>query len=296
MTYQIVQTMPSASAENDKAAIYYFMDTFLPARGWTVGTHPNKSNTSTSTYWMLQRNFTDLFTNTPEKSYLWVKYWHSSSTQYFSQYEDATYDTVPGDLGTDETNLVSLSWTTNTGNTQFPWKFWVSSENNKSFLVTRYDTIYFWDYGCDFPVYRTWPANEAPGSDRKFTCNWLPVKGYTATSNLPNNSGTSGTEYKLKFVLPGKNENLQGTYLLSPITIKQDLCMNFIWDQADVSMYCPDSSVAEFNRTYIDANLSKVYPVQFNGIGDYYLLTENTPTSESIAFNVGPTLPDLVGA
>lgn len=296
MTYQIVQTMPSASLENDEAAINYFMDTFLPARGWTVGIHPSTSNTSSDTYWILQRNFTDLFTNTPEKSYLWVKYRHTSTTHNFYQYEDATYDTVPGDKGTDTTNQTSLDWTINTGATQFPWKFWVSSQNNKSFLVTRFDTVYFWDYGCDFPVYRTWPANETPSGDRMFTCNWLPIKGFTATTNLPNNTGDSSAEYNLKFVIPGKTENLQGAYLLSPITIKQDVSSNFIWDQPDVSMYCPDSSAGPASRTNVDATLSNVYPVQFNGIGDYYLLTQNTPTSTSIAFNVGPTLPDLVGA
>ena len=297
MTYQIVQTMPSASAENDKAAITYFMDTFLPARGWTVGSHPSLSNTSNDTRWILQRNFTDLFTNTPEKSYLWVSYAHSSTgSHYFSQYEDATYTTVPGDKGTDSTNRLDLAWTPNVGATQFPWKFWVSSENNKAFLVTRYDVIYFWDYGCDFPVYRTWPANEVPNLDRKFTCNWLPMKGYTPTTNLPNSYGNNTTEYALKFVVPGHIENLEGPYLLSPITMKQDGTMSFFWDQPDVSMYCPDSSVNSTNRSTIIAVISNIYPVQFNGIGDYHLLTKNTPTSESIAFNIGPTLPDLIGA
>ena len=296
MTYQIVQTMPSASDANDEAAMNYFMDTFLPARGWTVGIHPSKSNTSEYTYWILQRNFTDLFTNTPEKSYLWVRYYRAASEHTFYQYEDSTYDTVPGDKGTSTTNSLWTYWPLNTGSSQFPWKFWVSSQNNKSFLVTRYDTVYFWDYGCDFPVYRTWPANETPSQDRKFTCNWLPMRGYNTATNLPGLTGSNSNENILKFVIPGQLENLQGAYLLSPITIVQSGSSNFIWDQPDVSIYCPDSTAGTTYRTSINATLTNVYPVQFNGIGDYYLLTANTPTSNSIAFNVGPTLPDLVGA
>lgn len=298
MTYQIVQTMPSASKENDEAAITYFMDTFLPARGWTVGPHPTRTNTTTTTYWIFQRNYTDLFTNAPAKSYLWGAYSSSSSAQ-FSQYEDSTYNTVPGDSGQDTTNIAFFSWNFNQGRTQFPWKFWVSSENDKSFIVTRNNTIEFWDCGSNFPQYKTWPENEGPSIDRYATCLFLGMYNDATWTNLPSYSGDSGNETNLSCNVPGKYENLEGAYLLSPIDISFNYySLNFPWDQPDVSLYCP--STADYSNTgstskSLGSFMTLIYLVQFNAGGDYYLLTEDNPKEPSLAFNVGPTIPDFLG-
>jgi hypothetical protein len=298
MTYQIVETRPSASQENDLAAITYFMETFLPARGWTVGTHPTKTNTATYSYWILQRNYTDLFTNNPAKSYLWANYYYTTTQSSFNQYEDSTYTTVPGDLANDSTNVVQLSWTINSGSSQFPWKFWVSSENNKAFLVTRNNRIEFWDYGCDFPQYQTWPENEGPAIDRNATCNWLPQQGSAVTTNLPNSKGNDSYEYPLITVLPGRYENLEGAYFLSPIRLGLGSDSLFPWDQPDVSLYCPSSTdytTTPPNTKVLDGLMKDIYVVQFNAAGDYYLLTKDNPREHSIALNVGPTIPDLLG-
>lgn len=297
MTYQIVQTMPSASKENDEAAITYFMDTFLPARGWTVGPHPTKTNTASRTYWIFQRNYTDLFTNTPAKSYLWCSY-DSSTNALFSQYEDATYSTVPGDSGQDTTNVVTEAWDFNEGRSQFPWKFWVSSENNKSFIVTRNSTIEFWDSGCDFPQYTTWPENEGPSIDRYATCLWLGMRASAPWTNLPSSEGNSATEHTLVCTAPGRYENLEGAYLLSPINVKlNSYSLGFPWDQPDVSLYCPSkANYSDISSKFLSlASMSSINLVQFNAAGDYYLLTEDNPNEYSFAFNVGPTIPDFLG-
>ena len=298
MTYQIVQTMPSATKENDVAAMTYFMDTFLPARGWTVGPNPTQTNTATRTHWIFQRNYTDLFTNAPAKSYLWGSYSSSSSAQ-FSQYEDATYDTVPGDLGQDTTNSTALSWNFDEGRTQFPWKFWVSSENNNSFIVTRNNRIEFWDCGSDFPQYKTWPENEGPSIDRYATCLFLGMYNDATWTNLPSYSGVSGNETSLSCNVPGKYENLEGAYLLSPIDISFNYySLNFPWDQPDISLYCPstaNSSNTGNTSKSLSSFMTLIYLVQFNAGGDYYLLTEDNPKEPSLAFNVGPTIPDFLG-
>lgn len=298
MTYQIVQTMPSASTENDLAAINYFMETFLPARGWTVGTHPTKTNNASNSYWILQRNYTDLFTNNPAKSYLWVSYYYATTSSSFNQYEDSTYTTVPGDLANDSGNLLQWGWSINSGSSQFPWKFWVSSENNKAFLVTRNNRIEFWDYGCDFPQYQAWPGKESPSIDRWATCNWLPQQGSAASTNLPNRAGTDSYEDPLIISVPGRYENLEGAYFLSPIRMGSRSDSLFPWDQPDVSLYCPSSTdyTTTAPTTTVASGLMKdIYVVQFNAAGDYYLLTKDNPREYSIALNVGPTIPDLLG-
>ena len=298
MTYQIVQTMPSATKENDVAAMTYFMDTFLPARGWTVGPNPTQTNTATKTYWIFQRNYTDLFTNTPAKSYLWCSY-NSSTSAQFTQYEDATYDTVPGDKGNDPTNSSFFGWSFNNGRTQFPWKFWVSSENNKSFIVTRNGTIEFWDCGCNFPQYKTWPENEGPSIDRYATCLWLGMKESAPWTNLPTSVGSSSSELILYCNAPGRYENFEGAYLLSPINVKfNTTSLGFPWDQPDVSLYCPASvnyTTTASTSLAVSSLMNSIYLVQFNAEGDYYILTKDSPNVYSFAFNVGPTIPDFVG-
>ena len=101
MTWQVENTIPyvndGTSEDQETAALKYFFDTFLPSKGWTVSFRDGEDATSR---YRIQRNFTDVFTGNPDKHYLWV------DIVGRVQYEDATYTTTPGDLGTSARNQV----------------------------------------------------------------------------------------------------------------------------------------------------------------------------------------------
>ena len=100
MTWQIEYEIPwdaDGDTSVQKRAFYeYFMDVYLPSKGWSV--YPRPGDDATSRYRILQRNFNDAVTGVPRKDYLW----YDLTTE--RNYEDATYNVTPGDKGTDSTN------------------------------------------------------------------------------------------------------------------------------------------------------------------------------------------------
>ena len=269
-------------------AMKYFTDTFLPGKGWTSG--PRPGNDLTSNYRIVQRNFTDLFTGNAGKHYLWFQLVSSTNNWRIYQYEDATYTTTPGDLGTDTTNTIDSYWH-NTSQTwgQKNFKFWGSTENNKSFMVTRWDQILAWDPGIDWPVFKPEPgiaATESPSTDMWQGNLFLPCSTTFKYVNLPIYDNTSNSEGSLA-IGPGMSTNNLGSDggLWDKVQFYwSSYHPSVTWDQADVKlyMYGPASTTA----------VQSFMPVQVNS-GNYWLFTRGNLGVTQMAFDLGTTLPDF---
>lgn len=294
MVWQIVHSIPydsNVAAEDQQIlALRYFFDTFLPTKGWTVGFRDGEDETSN--YRIYQRNFTDTFTGNPDKHYLWINFLNT-------QFEDATYTTTPGDLGTDTTNNQAFTWYSATAEFSLhSFKFWESTENPRAFLVTRWDNVLAWDPGIDWPTYR--PADSlatGPSIDRWDTCVFLPLRTNNTSStarmfqcNLPTNTNTNTTE-TIVSMGPKESQNVQGGQngFFDLIEFEYQNSARAFWRQPDVKWF-------NYNTTtipeFVTADMTKILPVQVNG-GDYWLFTQATKTTSQIVLNIGSTVPDL---
>lgn len=300
MTWQIEHTItwdPAVDAATQTIdALKYFFDTFLPTKGWT--TSPRSGQTTASTIRLAQRNFTDAYTNTAAKHYLWFNFNISGTNFRCYQYEDATYTTTPGDLGTDSTNQSDFYWHTN----NYTWgqknfKFWGSTENTKSFMVTRWDTILAWDPGINWPLFApnsTIAAGEASNVDMWQSNLFIPMNESEATSgqfrctNLPVFDNTSTTEGSV-YCCVGMNTNNKGAdgglWDKVEFRIQQREGMSVIWDQADVKTYM-------YNTMTTGICTDNFIPVQVNN-GNYWLFTKGNLSTTQMCFDLGTTLPSF---
>jgi len=295
MTWTVEHTIPYVDDGTEEAqqtaALKYFFDTFLPARGWTVGFRDGEDETSS--YRIFQRNFTDIFTGLADKHYMWV----NIGSKYM--YEDATYNTTPGDKGTDTTNSVYFNW--HSGTSEYlahSYKFWVSSENPKAFIVTRWNTIMAWDMGNDWPTYKPNASKSVgPSIDRWETCVWLAMHTGTQSptfrwSNLPAYSNTSNTEAQMNM---GPDEQLD---CLGSQNGFFDT-FEFWYDAEGARAVVKAADVRWFNYAASNSGISSVTPsmssfivVQVNG-EDYWLFTKGSKLKSQICLNIGNTVPDF---
>ena len=292
MTWQIEHTItwdPTGDAGTQAlAAMKYLTDTFLPAKGWTSG--PRPGDDLTSNVRIIQRNFTDLWTNTAAKHYLWLSL---STNTTWEQREDATYTTTPGDLGTDNSTFRNLQ--TSWHSTSETWgqknvKFWGSTENNKSFMVTRWDRIICWDPGINWPVVQpntTIAATEGPSVDRYSTALFIPAGSRFKGCNLPDPDNDNQYPWDLYFGFD-MNASVKGgdggLWDKVPFAFRSDNGPRAIWDQADVKYY----SYGNGSSTFTDAFM----PVRVNN-GNYWLFTKGSLVQSQMVFDLGPTLPDF---
>lgn len=298
MTWQLEHTItwdPAGDAETQcDTALKYFFDTWLPSKGWT--TSPRSGQTTASTIRLVQRNFTDIWTNTAAKHYLWFSF--SSASGACQQYEDATYTTTPGDLGTDTTNASNFYWhSTSETFGQKNFKFWGSTENSNSFMVTRWDTILAWDPGINWPLFRPnagLAAAETANVDMWQNQLFIPMNestvsmGFFRSTNLPVYTNTNAVEGTV-YVCTGMSTNTAGgdggLWDKVEFRIQSNNSMSVIWDQADVKTYM----YGPMSDTYCT---QKFIPVQVNN-GNYWLFTKGNLSKTQMAFDLGATLPNF---
>ena len=296
MTWQVENTIPyvndGTSEDQETAALKYFFDTFLPSKGWTVSFRDGED--ATSRYRIFQRNFTDVFTGNPDKHYLWV------DIVGRVQYEDATYTTTPGDLGTNARNQVAFNWHTGTSEwTQHSYKFWGSTENSKAFIVTRWDHVLAWDLGNDWPTYRpNADQSQGPSIDRWESCIFLPMRNGTmnprlVSSNLPTYSNTSTSEATgiMGPIEPKECPGGQNGFFDTVEFITTVYGARAVAKAADVKWFNYQSNSLQSVKD-TSANMTTFIVVQVNG-GDYWLFTKGSKVVSSIALNIGPTVPDF---
>jgi len=292
MTWQIEHTItwnPTGNVDTQiMDAMKYFTDTWLPSKGWTTG--PRPGDTLSDSERIVQRNFTDLYTGNAAKHYLWFNLSSYTNNWKLYQYEDATYTTTPGDKGTDSTNTIDSSWhSTSATWGQKNFKFWGSTENSKSFMVTRWDTILAWDPGINWPLFKPEPgraAAETPSVDMWQSNVFMGCPVGLKHVNLPNNENTSATESNM-YCGPGMSTwNLGGNGgLWDKVQIYwSGTTPSVIWDQADVKLYMYGNASTTWTSSFM--------PVQVNS-GNYWLFARGNLGVTQMVFDLGTTLPDF---
>lgn len=187
MTWSLSNTITYVDSSTNTTAMQYLHDTFLPTVGWSSSAHPSASGTKRS----LTRAYTNLLTGNTITNYHWVDFTNSLMCYW---YEDSTYTTVPGDLGTNNTNRVDGQYN-NTAYSTLDWKFWTSSERSSASLVTRGKYPIFFDAGAtDVFGYEdtSWNGSTDTGTTHFYPFNHnLP---YLYMGNSPTNTSISSSE------------------------------------------------------------------------------------------------------
>lgn len=295
------------NAQN-RAAILYFFDTFLPARGVITNSSEGTSGTvkrgwATPSY---DINHGDAVTY----DYHWASIpedLYTLSGGAIRIYEDGTYNSVPGDKMSSTRN--SINWyvvaddassSSNDPYTSATWKFWTSDEDNSLYLLTRGNKVLMW--GGQFRRAYVYPNSDyadVPGTDRYRThffpsCNEGVSSSYGKTSNLPHTSNTSSTEYVMgartphRFAEP-KEFTLQRNWQAS--TYEQSNANQLLVDLNDIRLAIPEAAQRSTSYTITTQYMSyDAYKLQD---GTDWWIGLGAPTSMGLAFYFGTTEPDL---
>ena len=293
MTWTNTHTIPWTSTNDNPGALAYLFDTYLPAKGWTTGAHPDANTYKRKFSWTA----TDNFTNTSQTSYYWVSWSSNTSTSSATIYEDATYTTVPGDLCTSVTNSIGWSFSSNYTHFTADWRFWTSDQNPNATLVTRNKKITWFHSGYsnwNYLQQGVWTgANQNPN-----TCIYpLLSEGTLYFNNSPVDTGTSSTESYMYF-----NCYFGSSYIdLMPETFYSNFSVDYhntaqnfrgpgyIINQSDIKYHVPAGGST--NRGLQSNN--SVNGVLLLANGRYWLRGNPTMTDSSVVFDMGVSEPDL---
>jgi hypothetical protein len=193
-----VDTTDSASqTASNLAGLDYLFGTFIPARLNASANLLTDSNSQKKYTIQLPMRDT-LNSDAVEYSYFWIQ-WNVNTTNLSSVtlYEDATYTTTPGDKGTDTSNAMVMSIDSSSQAWgALSWKFWVSSEDDDVFLVTRGNFIIFAWFNPRLPYVRPRADLSTGPSIDRYEPQLTPLYSGREMKwlNVPNTSNTSGTE------------------------------------------------------------------------------------------------------
>lgn len=288
-THTMDNTSDATQQAECRNALDYFFGTFLPARGWT--------NTFVSTNrYRHQWPVTNVMnSNATENMYGWSTY---TGTQLF-QYEDATYTTVPGDLGTDITNVVVMTfWSSGSTYKDKDWKFWTSTEDTSLYLVTQGTKTWFWGCKPQAAVHRENATyTTAANVDTYDTHYYFPMATQWYEGNAPSDTNTSSTETTLQLSVEEsqyvKPDGLAFAKNLTFVNAANNCFRAFIGyndirRKVNDLAYRPISatSTSTFTTDTLEKYLvnSTDWWVSYGGI---------TTTGHYMAFNFGTTEPDF---
>ena len=194
MTWTLSNTVTYSSGADIHTAMVYLFDTALSGlANWTVSAHPDASSFKRS----IKRTTANLYGGSNVDNYFWVNWSSATSPSSLVVYEDATYTTTPGDLGTDTTNSDTANLTAGMASESI--KFWTSSVNSNALLVTRGKSVLFWEPGFSAATYRVDTAWD--GSSDTGTTHYFPyLRSSMMTTNGEVGTPTSSSEYH---VVPG---------------------------------------------------------------------------------------------
>lgn len=299
MTWSLTHTVAwDGNNATNHTALSYMFDTYLPSKGFTVTAHPDAS--------AYKRSFSKTYTNTAapgsETQYWWVNWLSTTNSTDYTIYMDATYTTVPGDLGT----YTSFNSGSNNFNTSsypsiynFDWKFWTSDQVSNSSLVTRGKKVMWYD-----------PGNTAMGVVKNQ--DWLAggdVRRNTIIAPFATNGGgqrhwgapfSTTTQYYL-ITLAGFNSTYIGQmndtfYQNFPVYLSASstgpttsMVYSHHINQSDVLLHQP---VSISPNTFMGGNVTD------NGVllevnGRWYIRTKPNMTLPSYVFDMGTSEPDL---
>ena len=294
MTWTNTHTIPWTSINDNPAALAYHFDTYLPAKGWTTGAHPDASAFKRKFSWTA----TDNFTNTSQTSYFWTTWSSNTSTSSATIYEDATYTTVPGDLCTSTTNGVSMSMSSSYAHFTSDWRFWTSDQNPNATLVTRNKKIVWFHQGYsnyNYVQQGVWTgANQNPNThifplvteSIMFFCNAPVDTGTTSSESYLYFSSYFGSSYST--LMPETfYSNFSVDYYNTAVNFRGPA---FIINQSDIKYHSPASGGAG-NRTLQSSNSQNGVLLLANG--RYWLRGDPNMNNNSIVLDMGVSEPDL---
>jgi hypothetical protein len=298
MSWQLSNTVTYSSGADIHTAMVYLFDTALSGlTNWTVSAHPDASAFKRS----VKRTTANLYGGANVDNYFYVSWGSTTSPGSLTFYEDATYTTTPGDLGTDITNAFASALTN--GMTSESIKFWTSTVNSNALLVTRGKSVLFWEPGFSAATYRVDTAWD--GSTDSGTSHYFPfLRTAMVTTNGEVGALLSSAELN---VIPGlpkddTNQTFSG--------LKASMTTNFPWIHtmssntetaagAGIAFYGLGEDVAAYRSV---TTTNEVWSLGDNigqgalwlADGTYWLNPQGAnETQNQIMFNMGATEPDL---
>ena len=296
MTWSNSNTITYTAAADNHTAMVYMFDTYLAARGWTVAAHPDASTFKRK----LKYTATNYATNASFTQYHWVNWNSSSAPTETYWYEDATFTTVPGDLGTSTTTSSSWWWNDSSISTK-NWRFWTSSANANACLVTRGKQVVFY-----WPGMSKWYIEEAPtwsagtqNSSTYYFPSLIATTAYWATANAPFSVGNTGSKGSVVPLISASNTRVMEakTYKNFPMGYGADTSsqlgsdVGVAWYETndDTVLYVP--SVLLYQRV-IRCTYTSAGSLWLSG-SNYYLNANNSTTTYGLLFNMGTSEPTL---
>lgn len=310
MAWSTVYTQAYSTSADNHTFLTYFFDTYLSGKsGWTTGSHPSGSSTKRVASLTLPSPWENGANAT---CYYWIDWISPTSSSYWTWYEDATYTTTPGDLGTDTTNgwtSNGASWSSNTGD----WRIWESSTDSNAIMLTKGRKVYFYWPGSSEWMVRV-DSNWDGSTDNRST-HIGPYIGQSpsglAHANYPLGSGTSGTKYVLVPDL-GNNTTSFSSMPGGPYWFLGGVAWLFSDAASGTStVYPDDDSSPALPRTgadtawfYYDGNTQTSRNFIANAADEwavlletntnkYWMIGNSDVNKQCLAFDMGATEPDL---
>ena len=275
MTWSLSGTISAGTTYQEKWRDFF--DNHLNGlSAWTVSAHPGGDTNKRS----LRYDYTDAVDSTTKSYY----YWYGNSS---SLYEDATYTTTPGDLGTSTTNAVTMY--SNTGT----WKIWTSDVNPASMIMTHGKNFIFnWFEPASIYQPFNYPVSGA-ASNRGVILFPRMTNNVQYAANL----GQSSTSASEQSMTPDVTGNINSfyyscdfaryydTYNLTQAT-KQHASFLY-YSQSDVLVHVPAGS---YGSTHGNNIVTGTGATIFDGT-NYYLRTDSNLNNAAFLINFGTTEP-----
>jgi len=295
MSFSVVHTQTFSSTADTTTFLGYFFDTYLSGKThWTVSAHPSGDADKRS----IQLSLPTPMQAANHISYLWVSY----NTSYLNWYDDATYTSTPGDLGTDTTNVRINASPFSSSSTS--WRIWESGVDSNAWFVTKGKYVFLAWPGCS----KSFGAND-PSWDGSYDNNGTCLFPYTGAapytmyaSNFPVASGTDGNEYS---VIPSVYYRSERDLGLGPSLIHSFGWMTGFYSggnaeststtilnagPADVLWYTDFTSSSDTAREFLDNAWSLMHDATAS---KYYLLGTSDVAHQAIAFEMGSSEPSF---
>jgi hypothetical protein len=297
MTWSAVHTIPYSTTADWHTGFTYLFGTFLPSlTGMAAGNHPDASTFKKK----FSRTSLNLYTGASYTEYFWITWGSATAPANLNMYRDGTYTSVPGDLCTDTTNLVSASLPVAAGNI----RFWTSSVNPRAGLMTKGKAVIWWEPGFSAAAHYEFPGWVGTAA----TCMRSHIFPYTPT-NIPWRCGppdvSTGTSTVENYW--GPSPGVPATGLNYTIQTRIDMGCTFMGYQSsgvatpntgtellfgsvgnDIGFYraAPCSTT---NRNVASSTVGQVALCS----GRYYLMGVGGTGGTSLVWDMGTSEPDM---
>lgn len=304
MAWSTVYTQSYSGTADSQTFLEYFFDTHLPTKnGWNISAHPSGLAYQRS----VELSLPSPWLNGANAScYFWVNWATSSTPNGWVWYQDATYTSVPGDLGTDSTN----SWTSSTAWPDFggDWRIWESSTDPEGVLVTKGRAVIFYWPGpsvWSLRVDQNWD-----GTTDDVSSSYGPYIGQNygnlMCGNYPTTTAGSSNEYSMTVDTGVGVRDYSGMsggpywliagvqWMTSSTSAIPDSTATVAIPRtgADTAWFLPDANTV--TARYICTSSNTPWALLFeSNTSSYWLLGTSDLNKQALALNMGSSEPDF---